>query len=55
MKMTRGTKYDISKLTCTGWTEGDGTGHDGYDWTTYFHNGVYIGEDENGIEPLFAE
>lgn len=53
MKLTKGTKYEISELTLTGWTEGDGTGHEGYDWPAYFRDGIYLGADENGIEPLF--
>lgn len=55
MKLTKGTNYDISELTCTGWTEGDGSGHEGYDWTSYFRDGAYLGADEDGIEPIFAE
>jgi hypothetical protein len=38
----------------TGWTEGDGTGHDGYLVEYYFTpTGVYLGPDKNGIEPEF--
>ena len=56
MKLTKGTKYDASKLTCTGWTEGDGSGHDGYNVADYFTaDGTYLGPDECGIEPIFAE
>ena len=54
--LTKGTKYDASKLTCIGWTEGDGSGHDGYNVSDYFtSDGIYLGLDECGIEPVFAE
>ncbi len=54
MKLTKDTKYDLATLHCTGWTESDGTGHDGYNFTDYFRDGgVYLGPDEHGIEPLF--
>ena len=39
-------------LSCTGWTEGDGTGHDGYNVADYFVDGVYQGPDAHGIEPI---
>lgn len=56
MKLTKGTKYDSSKLTLSHWTEGDGTGHEGYNFCDYFtSDGTYLGADENGIEPVFAE
>lgn len=41
-------------LTLTGWTEGNGSGHDGYDAGSYFAGGEYLGADEDGIEPIFA-
>lgn len=62
MKLTVGAKYDISALTCTGWMDNsslDGTAApdaiEGYDWTSYFRGGVYLGQDKHGIEPLFEE
>lgn len=55
MKLTKGEQYDISTLTCLGWTDGDGTGHEGYNVADYFGaDGTYRGADEHGIEPLFA-
>lgn len=55
MKLTAGQKYDISKLTCTGWAEGDGSGHEGYNVSDYFAaDGTYLGPDESGIEPQFS-
>lgn len=41
-------------LTLVGWTEGDGSGHDGYDAGSYFAGGEYLGADASGIEPIFA-
>ena len=39
-----------------GWTEGDGTGHDGYNVADYFDSrGCYRGPDAHGIEPIFRE
>lgn len=39
----------------TGWTDGDGTGHEGYRAEDYFSaDGAYLGPDEHGIEPIFA-
>jgi len=53
-KLTKGQKYDLSSLSLSGWTEGNGTGHDGYNFSDYFRNGVYQGPDMHGIEPLFS-
>lgn len=56
MKLQTGTKYDTNKLACTGWTEGDGSGHYGYNVSDYFAtDGTYRGADEHGIEPEFTE
>lgn len=56
MKLTKGNTYDLATLTCTGWTEGDGSGSDGYNVSDYFDSaGRYLGPDEHGIEPIFAE
>lgn len=53
MKLTTGTKYDIDDAQLTGWTTGDGTGHEGYHWQDYFGaDGAYLGPDVHGIEPL---
>lgn len=41
-------------LTLTGWTAGDGSGHEGYDPNCYFDGGAYRGQDVCGIEPIFA-
>lgn len=41
---------------CIGWTEGDGTGHEGYNAADYFNSrGQYKGPDEHGIEPIFRD
>jgi hypothetical protein len=41
---------------CVGWTEGDGSGHEGYNVADYFDfQGRYKGPDEHGIEPIFRE
>ena len=52
-KLTPGETYDMDALEHIGWTEGDGSGHEGYDAWSYFSGGRYIGPDEHGIEPLF--
>lgn len=55
MTLTKGTKYDVASLTCTGWTDGDGSGHEGYNVSDYFAaDGAYRGADEHGIEPTFS-
>jgi hypothetical protein len=38
-------------LRCIGWTDGDGTGHEGYSVADYFSDG-YLGPDTHGIEPI---
>lgn len=51
--LVTGQRYDLSRMTCIGWTEGDGSGHEGYSWTEYFDaDGVYRGPDQHGIEPI---
>ncbi len=53
MTLEAGKRYDIEQLQCIDWTEGDGTGHEGYNWRDYFDaNGVYLGPDPSGIEPV---
>ena len=54
-KLTFGETYDLDTLELTGWTAGDGTGNEGYSCWDYFCDGRYLGPDEHGIEPLFAE
>ena len=49
-----GARYDIDTIDIIGWTAGDGSGHDGYDWCRYFDGGVYIGPDQHGIEPVLV-
>ena len=39
-------------IRCAGWTEGDGSGHDGYNVADYFPGGKYQGPDAHGIEPI---
>ena len=47
-------KYDYTTLDLVGWTEGDGSGHEGYNYLDYFGpSGVYLGPDDCGIEPIF--
>ncbi len=53
MKLEKGQRYDIGKLQCVDWTEGDGSGHEGYNWRDYFDaTGCYLGPDPSGIEPV---
>lgn len=47
-----GRQYDVSALRLLGWTEGDGTGAEGYCLGDYFDAyGHYLGPDAHGIEP----
>lgn len=56
MKLTKGTKYDTENLNCIGWTDGDGSGSEGYNVADYFDAAArYLGADEHGIEPIFEE
>ena len=51
--LSKGTQYDISAMRLVGWTDGDGSGCDGYQITHYFEpDGTYKGADECGIEPI---
>lgn len=52
--LVKGKWYDRRKsLVLFGWTEGNGSGADGYCIDDYFNDGVYLGPDECGIEPIF--
>ena len=45
--------YDIHALELMGWTDGDGTGTEGYNLADYFDAaGKYLGPDICGIEPM---
>lgn len=48
----KGNHYSPENLVHTGWTVGDGTGHEGYHFADYFRDGIYLGPDEHGIEPI---
>lgn len=53
MKLVKGQKYDVAALKCVGWTQGDGSGHEGYRFSDYFDaDGTYRGADTSGIEPV---
>jgi len=53
MELVKGQKYDVSTLRVIGWTEGDGSGHEGYSHLDYFESdGTYRGADQHGIEPI---
>lgn len=54
-KLQPGAQYHPANLTFAGWTDGDGSWHDGYHYADYFlPDGTYLGPDKHGIEPLFA-
>jgi hypothetical protein len=54
--LTKGRRYDAANLIRTGWTAGDGTGHDGYNAADYFDADCrYLGADIHGIEPIFSD
>src|SRR5262245_53187635 len=54
-RLHQGCLYNHYFLTLVGWTEGDGSGHLGYSYLSYFSDGRYLGPDAHGIEPLFVE
>lgn len=52
--LVKGRRYEVEILELLGWTDGDGSGIEGYNFETYFDaTGAYLGPDEHGIEPLF--
>lgn len=55
MTLTKGILYAQRDLKLIGWTEGDGTGSEGYNVGDYFHNDAYLGADPHGIEPIFDD
>jgi hypothetical protein len=55
MTLKKGKRYDVAALTLVGWTKGNGSGHAGYSMPYYFENGIYLGPDQDGIEPIFEE
>jgi hypothetical protein len=50
-------QFEVGDFRVIGWTEGDGSGHDGYNAYDYFNRetGAYLGADVYGIEPIFEE
>ena len=50
-KLSKGIKYDLNSLTCVDWT-GDDSGLDC--WAYFDRDGVYLGPDADGVEPLFT-
>ena len=54
IRLVPGCQYDPDYLRCVGWTDGDGTGIEGYSHANYFDGDRYLGPDEHGIEPVFA-
>ena len=50
--LNKGRKYDVGGIHFVGWTDGDGSGHEGYNVYDYFVDGVYQGPDAHGIEPI---
>lgn len=49
-KLVRGAKYDVDSLGVSDWT-GDS---EGLYYGDYLTDGVYLGPDADGVEPLFA-
>ncbi len=50
--LQKGERYEPESLLLAGWTEGDGSGTEGYNLYDYFAAGIYLGPDQHGIEPL---
>lgn len=56
MTLKKNIPYDLNSLKLTGWTDGDGSGHDGYNVADYFGaESRYLGPDAHGIEPVFDD
>lgn len=54
--LTKGRRYDPASLIRTGWTDGDGSGHAGYNAADFFDADCrYLGADIHGIEPVFSD
>jgi hypothetical protein len=51
-KLVKGAKYDVGSLVVSDWTGPAET--DTLYYGNYFTDGVYLGPDEDGNEPLFA-
>ena len=54
IRLTAGTQYDVDSLTLVGWSTGADC-IDGYSYLDYFRDGRYLGADQDGIEPMFAD
>lgn len=51
--MIKGQIYSVESLKLVGWTQGDGSGSEGYVLSAYFDaDGRYLGPDNCGIEPI---
>ena len=51
--LVEGATYPVDRLVLQGWTEGDGSGADGYRLADFFDSdGRYLGRDQHGIEPV---
>lgn len=50
-KLTKGERYDLDSLRCADWTGDDA----GLDCWAYFRDGIYLGPDADGVEPLFVD
>lgn len=54
-QLSKGETYDARSLEFVDWTEGDGSSTEGYCcWDYLDQEGLYLGPDEHGIEPLFC-
>lgn len=52
MTLTKGNRYNLAILTCTGWINPQGSDLAGYQFEPYFsEDGTYKGADEHGVEP----
>lgn len=53
ISLIAGQQYDLDALILIDWTDGDGSGAEGYRLIDYFEaDGTYIGADQHGIEPI---
>ena len=56
LRLTTGNKYDVTKLSALPvceWIDPSDTIVGGYNYLDWFRDGVYLGPDEDGVEPLF--
>ena len=49
-----GTQYNLDQLVFLGWSTGKTNEPGYYCWDYFDEDGIYLGPDQYGVEPLFA-